>query len=254
MNRLLLTSALAFLAIPAFGQQFEVTPPGANVPSFMGNLPDKPQPVQYRILVGATGGGLFDNAFLGVVAQATILIGRRYEFDLSDEFHPLESNPNIGRGFANSIFAEGVTWLPNGNGISGGIGYSNYRFAPISNGGEYIYVGPIKRFLVARTPVRLGIGYLREIRNGITNGYETSHLQGVNFGTGIRVGCSGYVCYEVAYDSSLARILKPGNPQCDGSGPQNPGLTPCPRFLSTTGGINMSFTLQWPVRQGRENR
>lgn len=209
-----------------------------------------------RYLVGSSGGDSFDNEEFGVTAGIEAPFLRHYEFDLADTFYPIESHVALGRGMANVVRGGGHAWIAKHFGFNGAAEYSNYDVTHVSKGGYDALVGPSFRFYGwGDAPVRIDLFYVRELNNGITNGVETSHLQGVAVRASVRLGCTGAVCFRVTDEFAVGHVLEQGNPVCDGTygNGSQVGFLPCPRTGTVGGSFTASVTLEFPRQRSHES-
>jgi len=214
-----------------------------------------PMRAQTRFLVGSSGGISFNNESIGVLAATETPFGANYELDFRDVFSPVESHVALGHGMANVFRTTDILWLNGLIGLTGAIEYSNYDVTHVSKGGYYTFAGPIFRFRLWDAPNRLEFSYIREVANGIHNGIETSHLQGVDVYWTARLGCSGPMCFRFSEDFAVGRVLTQGNPVCDGTygNGSQVGFSPCPRSGAVGGSFSASVTIEFPRRLGRES-
>jgi hypothetical protein len=220
------------------------------------SLPDKPQPTtnsrQSRLLIGASGGESFDNEGAGVFAGAELVIRHRYEVDFIDSFYPIETHVDLGHGYANVASVTGIAWLTDHLGISGRTEYSKYSVTQVTKGAYYESGGPVLSFMALGQPTRFTFGYIRQVKNGISNGVETNHLQGGHLEVDSRMGCKGAICFRLIEDFPFAHVLNQGDPVCDGTYARSPATPLCRRQGAIGGGVTVSVTMEFPRRRGEE--
>jgi hypothetical protein len=210
---------------------------------------------QTRVLVGVDGGSSFSNLFVGPVVAIEAPVTKHFELDLKDTFAPIEEHIALGSGSANKAEAGGIVWLTKSVGLNGRAEYSTYR-VDITKNLEYAVGGLTIRKSFNGFPVRFAFDYVREFNNGITkDGTESSHLQAGEFNLDMRMKCSGKVCYRLAFDFMVGRVLGQGNPVCDGTfgltGGNGPNGT-CPRTAASSGSFMSSVVLEFPRRRATE--
>lgn len=208
---------------------------------------------QTRVLVGASGGESFGNGSIGVMGAVEVPITKHFEFDLKDVFSPVESHVALGHGTANIVGGGGIVWATKNMGFAGSAEYSTYNVTQVSKGGLYVYGGPVWRVRVLDFPGRFEVDYLRELHNGITNGVETSHMQGVAVSLDLRLGCAGAVCFRMKEQFAIGRVLTQGNPVCDGTDGPIAAVLSCPRRGATGGSMMVTFGVEFPRRKATEN-
>lgn len=208
-----------------------------------------------RILVGVASGESFNNAFLGPRLAAEVPLWRRFELDASFEIAP-ESKRGYGTGWETKAEIGGIAWITTKLGATSGVEFGNYSVTQASKTAMYLSSGPILRVSIFGSPSRLTFGYVRQLRNGISqNGTETNHLSGGFAALDSRVGCTGAACWRVKEEFQLGHVLNQGNPLCDGTygDGSRVGFAPCPRSSSLGGGFTVGVALEFPRRRGREN-
>jgi hypothetical protein len=204
---------------------------------------------QSRWLLGVEGGDTYDNYNFGVTGSAEIPFAKHFELDLKDTFSPIESHVALGQGRANITRAGGFIWLTKSWGLNGWAEDSMYDVTKVTKDADYASGGLTYRSLVGGMPARFSFNYIQQFNNGVTNGLETSHLQGFDFGYTTRFGCVGIACVRMSADLQFGKVLTQGNPVCDGS---FGGAITCPRGAAFGGGAQASVALEFPRHRGHE--
>lgn len=196
------------------------------------------------MLVGVEGGQTYDNSFIGPSLRIEVPFAKHYEFQLQDSFEPLEAHTALGEGHANQARFTGIAWFTPTWGFEAATEFSNYSVTEVSKGAYYALGGPVARLSLYGYPVRLHLGVIRQIGNGVTpEGIESSHVYGGEMSLDARVGCAAWGCVRIGEELSIGHILTQGNPVCDGS---RPGPVTCPRGSGVGGGMTASIRLEFP--------
>lgn len=202
---------------------------------------------QTNLVLGVSGTSAFDNLSAGVTAGLNVPFLHRYELNLQDTYSPYESHIGLGQGHANIAQAGGLVWLGKNIGVQANIEDSGYSVTQVSKTAFYVTGGLVKRTYLFGVPTRFGLGYAQQINNGIVNGVETSHLQGVYFSIDGRPFCSTTMCLRVEEKFTFGHVLTQGNPVCDGTigNGSQAGLSPCPRTGAVGGGVSLNLLLEF---------
>lgn len=195
-----------------------------------------------RVLIGPSFNDSFNNESMGVFTRIE-LPAKNIEADIANTFSPFEIHGGLGHGKANLTRATGIVWA-DWIGASSSIEYSAYHAGTVKKGAWYVFAGPAFRFNGLGIPNRLTLSYVREIKDGVTRGIETSKLQGGNIEWMARLGCTGMVCYRMVEDFSFGHIYEQGNPVCDGAY----GVNTCPRKTAWSGGVSLSLSMEFGHR------
>jgi hypothetical protein len=212
-----------------------------------------PASAQTRILAGASGGELYNNASIGLTAGIEQPITKHFEADLYETFSPIEWKGGIGHGVANNVQVGGIAWLTNSLGATGNIQHAQYWITPLQKSAWYAEAGPIIRLQAFGTPSRFSVLYEQQIKNGISDaGIETSHLHGVAVVLDSRLVCATRFCVRMRDEWEAGAVLQQGNPRCDGSLGLTGGFNggPCPRARTISGGFFISLSLEFPRHEG----
>lgn len=217
-------------------------------------LASVPAKAQVRVLAGLDGGDSYDNQFFGGQVAVEIPFLNRFEFDIKDDFSPIENHTSLGKGHANNLTVNGIVWLVDGIGINSSGSYSTYDVTKVAKGSDYFHAGPILRKVVYNRPSRWGVDYVHQVFNGINpSGVETSHLNGADAYFDVRLTCiaDSRFCLRIREDWTFGRVLTQGNQFCDGSVPKNSPVT-CPRSTAFGGGWEGSIRFEFGNRDGHE--
>lgn len=245
---------------------------------------------QSRLLVGVTGGSELNNITIGPSMAAEVPFGPEMlnriripdgKYDLGDEgfiectpnakcytfasMHRFELDPSFqighelklgyGSGWESNAKAGGIVWIKENFGMTSSVQYSEYIVTTASKTAAYLSIGPVWRIRAFQSPMRFSLGYVHQIRNGVSrNGTESSRLEGAKFRIDSRMGCTGAACWRLTGEFVVAHGRSQGNPVCDGTfgdGGQA-GLAPCPRAGYVSGGATVGVAIEWPRRRGRE--
>lgn len=209
---------------------------------------------QTRVLVGPTGGLVYDNAFLGVKAGIEVPAGRHFEVDLYDTAAG-EKHTALGSGWSNNLETQGIVWVRQHVGLNAGIQASRYAVTGTSKS-EYFVNGGLVIRNNSWVPTRFTFDYVREVANGImSNGDETNHLQGGQFVWDSVLGCGRHYCVRFQTDIQFGRVLDQGNPVCDSTfgNTGGPNGGPCPRQAQWGGGASAAVLFQFPRHADQEN-
>lgn len=210
---------------------------------------------QSRILIGASGGSGLGNSNLGIATSAEIPLAHHFEFDASNVYSPLFSHPSAGgSGYTDQSKVGGIVWATKSVGLTASTEYSMYRTISVRKWGGYSTFGPIFRLRLLDVPMRLDLQYIREFHNGVYGGIESNRIQGARIGVSGRIGYTGPLAWRMSESFVFARGLNQGNPVCDGAGPRDRNLSPCPRSSFIGGSVQVSIAIEFPRRKGQEEQ
>jgi hypothetical protein len=209
---------------------------------------------QTRVLVGPSGGLVYDNAFFGVTTGLEVPVGHRFEADLYDTAAG-EKHTALGGGWTNSLETQGIVWTTEHLGLNAGVQQSRYSVTGTAKS-EYFVNGGLVIRNNSWVPTRFTLDYVREVANGLMpNGDETNRLQGGIFTWDSILDCGRHYCIRFQTTVQAGRVLSEGNPRCDGTlgNTGGPNGGPCPRQAQMGGGASASVLFQFPRHAEQEN-
>lgn len=197
---------------------------------------------QVRVLAGGSGGVVLNNATVCVKTGVEVPFSR-YEVNVLNDFCPYENHKGLGYGKSDILSSTGIVWLKNNFGATFGAENSSYSVTSVSKSGTLLKGGLIKKLYIGDLPSRVSIGYIQQIRNGVVNGVESSHLKGGYVTIDSRLTCNTRACLRTVFDFDIGHTLAQGNPICDGTygNGSQVGFLPCPRRSAIGGGFQFSI-------------